>query len=271
MANVSGMREAWVPEDIDVTTASVARMYDYFLGGGHNLEVDRAAARQAIAIMPPIVDTARANRAFLRRAVRACMDAGIRQFLDLGSGIPTVGHVHDIAHRVDRAARVAYVDTDPIAVAHTELLLAGLPTTTITCADMTDPAAVLSAPGVRDLLDLDQPIAVVAAAVLHFVPDDRDPRGILQTYRKITAAGSMLVFSHGAAITDQPDRGRAISELYRRTSHPGQSRCEAEILALLGDWRLLSPGLVDAHAWRPDHPNGTAPEQVRMWAALAAA
>lgn len=185
-----------------------------------------------------------------------------------------MGPVHEIAHRVDRSARVAYVDTDPIAVAHTELLLAGLPTTTITRADITDPAAVLSAPGVRDLLDLDQPIAVIAAAVLHFVPDDRDPRGILETYREISAAGSMLVFSHGAVITDQPDRDRAIGQLYRGTNHPGQRRCDAEILALLGEWRLLSPGLVDAHAWRPDHPNGphgSVPERTRMWAALAAA
>ena len=256
------MREAWIPEDIDVTTASVARMYDYYLGGGHNLEVDRAAARQAIAIMPRIVDIARANRAFVRRAVRACLAAGVRQFLDLGSGIPTVGHVHEIAHRIDRTARVAYVDTDPITVAHAGFLLAGLPTTTITCADMTDPAAVLSAPGVRDLLDLTQPIAVIAAAVLHVVPDDCDPRGILQAYRAVAAAGSMLVFSHGAP-------ARPISELYRRTGDPG--RDEAEIRALLGEWRLLSPGLVDTHAWRPDHPNGVAPERIHMWAAVATA
>lgn len=263
------MREVWVPEDVDVTTASVARMYDYFLGGGHNLEVDRLAARQAIAIMPQIVDTARSNRAFLRRAVRACLDSGIRQFLDLGSGIPTVGHVHEIAHQVDRTTRVAYVDTDPIAVAHTELLLANQPTTTITRADLTDPAAVLSAPGVRDLLDLDQPIAVIAAAVLHFVADDRDPRGLLATYHEIAAAGSMLVFSHGAGMVDQRDQ--AVGEVYRRTSHPGQNRSESEILALLGKWRLLSPGLVDAQAWRPDQANAQIPERTRIWAALAAA
>src|SRR5690242_13411700 len=130
------MDMVWMPENIDLHTANVARMYDYFLGGAHNLKIDRIAARQAIEIMPQIVRSARANRAFLRRAVRVCLDRGVRQFLDLGSGIPTVGHVHETAHRIDPTARVAYVDTEPVAVAHTEMLLADLPTASITRADI---------------------------------------------------------------------------------------------------------------------------------------
>lgn len=260
------VNEVWVPEYIDVHTASVARMYDYYLGGAHNLEVDRTAARQAIAIMPQIVPTARANRAFLQRAVRACLELGIRQFLDLGSGIPTVGHVHEIAHAVDPTARVAYVDTDPIAVAHTELLLADVPAASITRADMTNPATVLSAPGVADLLDFDRPMAVIAAAVLHFVANDRKPREILNTYRDVTAPGSLLVFSHGAASEGQPTK---LGELYQRTSHPLAGRTEAEIAELLEGWRLLEPGLVEANEWRPEDLMTTPPERTPMLAALA--
>lgn len=258
-----------MPADIDVRTPNVARMYDYFLGGAHNLEADRVAARRAIEIMPRIVPAARANRAFLRRAVGVCLELGIRQFLDLGSGIPTVGPVHEVAHRVDPAARVAYVDTDPIAVAHTELLLADVPAASVTCADLTDPAAVLSAPGVADLLDFDLPVAVIAAAVLHFVPDDQDPRGILGTYRDATASGSALVFSHGALDDSQSGRMAAIKEFYRSTSHPLQRRTHAEIAALLDGWHLLDPGLVDADAWRPDGLSIVVPGQVTMLAAVA--
>jgi hypothetical protein len=263
------MNEVWVPEDVDVRTASVARMYDYFLGGGHNLAVDRAAARQAIEIMPQIIASARANRAFLQRAVRACLDLGIRQFLDLGSGIPTVGHVHEIAHAVDPAARVAYVDTDPIAVAHTELLLADVPAATVTRADMTDPAAVLSAPGVTELLDFSRPVAVIAAAVLHFVADDRNPHGILNTYRDATEPGSALVFSHGADDYDLPERMNAIGDVYQRTNHPGQSRTRDQILAMIDGWHLLDPGLVDANAWRPDNDDHPVFERARVWVAVS--
>ena len=258
-----------MPEHVDLRTANVARMYDYFLGGAHNLEIDRIAARQAIKIMPQIVRSARANRAFLRRAVRACLDRGVRQFLDLGSGIPTVGHVHETAHQFDPTARVAYVDTDPVAVAHTELLLSDTPTASITCADITDPAAVLSAPGVAGLLDFDQPIAVIAAAVMHFVPDDRDPRRILDTYRDTTAPGSMLVFSHGAVDENQPQRMDAIREHYSTTSHPLQRRTRGQIAALIGGWYPLDPGLVDASMWRPDDFDLRVAGQVTMLVAVA--
>lgn len=258
-----------MPEGIDVGTPNVARMYDYFLGGAHNLEVDRIAARQAIEIMPQIVPTARANRAFLRRAVRACLDLGIRQFLDLGSGIPTVWPIHEIAHRVDPAARVAYVDNDPIAVAHTEMLLADVPAVTITDADITDPDEVLAAPGVTDLLDFGRPVAVVAAAVLHFVTDERGPHRILTTYRDAAVSGSMLVFSHGAVDHDQPDRMDAIRDHYRNTSHPLQRRTHPQIAALLDGWHVLDPGLVDANAWRPDDPDIPVTDRVAMLAAVA--
>jgi SAM-dependent methyltransferase len=261
--------DGWIPEEIDVRTASVARMYDYYLGGGHNLEVDRVAAERAIAIMPDIVTVARSNRAFLQRAIRAILDLGVRQFLDLGSGIPTVGHIHEIALAIDPASRVAYVDTDPVAVAHTRRLLAGVSGVSVTRADLTDPPSVLLAPGVAELLDFGDPIAVVAAAVMHFVPDERDPQGILNAYRDATVPGSMLVFSHGANDPNRPVNMDALKDHYQHnTSHALQRRTEAQIAALLDGWQLLAPGLVDANTWRPNNPT-LVPDRAGMLSAVA--
>jgi len=244
-------------------------MYDYYLGGGHNLEVDRVAADKAIALMPDIVAVSRANRAFLQRAVRAILDLGVRQFLDLGSGIPTVGHVHEIAQAVDPASRVAYVDTDQVAVAHTRRLLEGVSGVSITRADLTDPPSVLFARGVAELLDFGEPIAVIATAVMHFVPDDRDPHGILNTYRDATVPGSMLVFSYGAYDATRPENMDGLKDLYQKsTSHPLQRRTDAQIAALLDGWHLLHPGLVHANMWRPDNPT-LVPSRASMLAALA--
>jgi hypothetical protein len=244
-------------------------MYDYYLGGGHNLEVDRVAADKAIALMPDIVTVSRANRAFLQRAVRAILDLGVRQFLDLGSGIPTVGHVHEIAQAVDPASRVAYVDTDQVAVAHTRRLLDGVSGVSITRADLTDPPSVLFAPGVAELLDFGEPIAVIATAVMHFIPDERDPHGILIKYRDATAPGSMLVFSYGAYDASRPDNMDALSDLYKNnTTHPLVRRTDAQIAALLDGWHLLDPGLVDTNLWRPDNPT-LVPSRAGMLATLA--
>lgn len=255
-------------DGVDVSTPNVARMYDYFLGGAHNFTADRDAAARAVAAMPQIPRMAQANRAFLQRAVRFCVNAGVRQFLDLGSGIPTVGHVHEIAHAVDPAVLVAYVDIEPVAVAHTRHLLHGLATATVTQADMTDPATVLSAPGVVGLLDFTRPVAVLAVAVLHFVPDDSDPRGVLAAYRDAVPPGSLLVLSHGGDDYDRPDRMDALHKVYQRTSTPGQRRSRADIVALLGDWELIEPGLVDVTAWHPDEPTPV-PERARVWGAVA--
>jgi hypothetical protein len=286
--------------ELDVTRPSAARMYDYFLGGAHNLAIDRELADKTIAIMPEIVGLARANRAFLQRAVRYCLAAGLRQFLDLGSGIPTVGHVHEIAHTVDPTARVAYVDIEPVAVAQTRRLLADVPTATVTKADIAEPSAVLAAPGVAELLDFDKPIAVIACAVLHFVSDERRPAALLAAYRAAVRPGSMLVFSHGASpltggsltgssltgssltgssltgssLTGSSltgiDESDEISSLYGQTTLPGQRRTKADIENMLAGWDLVEPGLVDAAAWRPDDDQATPPEDspLNIWAAV---
>lgn len=253
------------PAEFDVTRPNAARMYDYFLGGAHNLAIDRELADQTIAIMPAIVSTARANRAFLQRGVQYCMAAGIRQYLDLGSGIPTVGHVHEVAHRIDRSARVAYVDIEPVAVAQTKRLLADVPTATVTKADITEPKQVLAAPGVAELLDFSQPIAVVACACLHFVPDSADPVGVLAVYRDNLVPGSALVFSHGASsLTDE--QSELMVALYNQTTQPGHRRTQEDIEAMLAGWNLVEPGLVDAAEWRPELTPDAAP--LTVWAAV---
>jgi hypothetical protein len=240
-------------------------MYDYFLGGAHNLAIDRELADQTIALMPGIVEMARANRAFLQRAVQYCMRAGIRQYLDLGSGIPTVGHVHEVAHAIDRAVRVAYVDIEPVAVAQTKRLLADIPTASVTKADIAEPKQVLAAPGVAELLDFSQPVAVVACAVFHFVPDAVDPAGVLAIYRDNLVPGSALVFSHGAAslATEQSEQMVA---LYKRTSQPGHRRTKDDVEAMLAGWSLVEPGLVNAAAWRPEVTPDAGP--LTIWAAV---
>lgn len=261
---------SWVGGEIDVDTPNAARMYDYYLGGSHNFAEDRAAAARAVNVTPTMIPGARANRAFLQRAVRFCLDAGVRQFLDLGSGIPTVGHVHEIAHTVDPSARVAYVDSEPIAVAHTHRMLSNVPTATITQADLQQPQDVLNAPGVAGLLDFSQPVAVLTVAVLHFVPDAQDPAAILDAYCQAVPSGSFLAVSHITDHYDTPERVAEIDRLYSSTTHAARHRSFDDFTALLRDRKLVAPGAVYATDWRPD-PGQVPPDgaQTAFWAAMA--
>ncbi len=260
---------SWIGGDIDVETPNAARMYDYYLGGSHNFAQDRAAAARAVDVTPVMIPGARANRAFLQRAVRFCLDAGVRQFLDLGSGIPTVGHVHEIAHAVDPSTRVSYVENEPIAVAHTHRMLSGAPTVTVTQVDLQRPHEVLNASGVAGLLDFNQPVAVLAVAVLHFVPDAEDPAGILDAYCRAVPSGSFLAVSHITDHYDTPERVAEIDRLYSSTTHAARHRSYADFTALLGARELVAPGAVYATDWRPD-PDYVPAEGARtaFWAAM---
>lgn len=193
----------WVPATMDVSKPSSARMYDYYLGGTHNFEVDREAAERAIAVMPFTIHGARGNRDFLRRAVRHLVESGVTQLLDLGSGIPTVGNVHEVAQRVNPLTRTVYVDIDPVAVAHSTAILRSNPLATVIHADMRDTEAVLAHPDVRRLIDFSEPVGVIMAAVLHFVPESSDPDSIIARYREAVPDGSQLVLSH-MSLTGQP-------------------------------------------------------------------
>ena len=163
-------RVSWVPQGLDTGKPSAARLYDYLLGGGHNFAGDRALAEKFLQAQPNARTIARLNRAFLRRVVLFMMDRGIRQFLDLGSGIPTVGNVHEIAQKADPEAHVVYVDFEEVAVAHSQLILEGEPRATIIQEDMTKPAAVLKAAQESGLIDFGRPVGVLAVGVFHFVP-----------------------------------------------------------------------------------------------------
>jgi S-adenosyl methyltransferase len=174
------MREQdWVSDDIDTERPSPARIYDYWLGGAHNFAADRQVAEQMIATYPDVRRKIWANRAFLRRAMEFLVRAGVRQFLDVGSGVPTVGHVHEVAQNAAPESRVVLVDVDPVAVEHSRLILDGNDRTAVIHEDVRRPERILEAPDLRHLFDLREPVAVLAVALFHFIPDEDDPAGIV--------------------------------------------------------------------------------------------
>jgi hypothetical protein len=246
-------RPAWAPAELDLDRPNAARMYDYYLGGSHNFAVDRELAAKVLEAWPDMPRAAQANRAFLRRAVRFLCDQGVRQFLDIGSGIPTVGNVHEVAQDAAPDSTVVYVDTDPVAVTHSRALLTRDGRTTVVEADGRDPAILLADPAVTGLLDLTRPVGLLMVALLHFVPDAQDPRGILAGYAARLAPGSWVVVSHGS--TDTAPGVATMERLYERTATPIQMRSRAEVAALLADVDLVEPGIEFLPAWRPDHPD----------------
>jgi hypothetical protein len=246
--------EAGGPDEIDLSRPSAARVYDYYLGGAHNFAVDREMAQQAIRMWPELPVIMQANRAFLRRAVRYCVAAGVRQFLDLGSGIPTVGNVHEVARVVEPDTRVVYVDRDPVAVTYSRSILGDDRRTTVVKADLREPDALLARPEVTSLLDFDQPIAVMMVAVLHFVPDSDDPASIIAGYREALAPGSFLVVSH-ATDEGQPEKAEGHRELYQRTSTPMSMRGRKQVTALFEGFDVVDPGVVYLPLWRPESPD----------------
>lgn len=242
--------------DVDVSKPNIARMYDYFLGGSANFDVDRQAADDFLTAFPGNIEYCRINRAFLGRAVRTLVrDYGIDQFLDLGSGVPTVGNVHEIAQRENPAARVAYVDIEPVAVHHARHLLRSSGSTSVTQADLRDPESVLSAPDVAGLLDFSRPVAVLAVAVLDLIAVD-EPTELVAAYRDATARGSAFVFSHGAALSASLQERAGVEEVMRRTSTPDVQfqRSYDDLGRLLSGYTLVEPGLVPSAQWRPDRP-----------------
>ena len=247
-------RTAWLADAsrVDVDRPNAARMYDYYLDGNTNLEVDRAAAEEALKVGPWARTYARANRAFLGRAVRYLTEQGIDQFLDLGSGIPTVGNVHEVAHQLNPASRVAYVDIEPVAVAHARRLLADYDNVSITQADIREPEIVLSEPGVAELLDFRRPVAVLAVAILPFVTDDTEAAEVTAGYREACVTGSHLAISHISPLNVTDEQLAHAYEVMARTPTPVKWRTEDEIRPLLAGYALVEPGLVWTPHWRPE-------------------
>ena len=243
--------------EIDTSRPHPARMYDYYLGGKDNYEVDREAAQQVLRLFPDAVPTALANRAFLRRAVRFLAESGIRQFIDIGTGIPTSPNTHEVARESAPDVRVAYVDNDPAVAAHSAAHLLGATGTGFFLADARDPWSILKHPAIGELIDFDRPVGLVLAAVLHFVGDEEDPAGLVAAYRDALPAGSHLVLSHVTADFHPPETGsEQAREVYRRARAATDltPRPYERVLSLFDGFDLVEPGLVQAPLWRPGYP-----------------
>ncbi|GLF92796.1 SAM-dependent methyltransferase [Streptomyces yaizuensis] len=249
-------RPAWASPGTDISVPSVSRMHDYYLGGSHNFEADRAAARRAMEHLPGLPKVAQAGRAFMRRAVRYAVGAGITQFIDVGSGIPACGGVHEAVFKLSPTARVVHADHDPVAVAHGRRLLDGEPRAAVIAADLRRPRQILEAPEVRELLDLRLPTALLLIGVLDFIEDVDDPYSAVATLRDALAPGSLLVIGHTAydGMPVPEDRAARLTEVYRDIRHPLIMRTQDRIARFFEGYEMVEPGLVSPPHWRPDAP-----------------
>jgi len=244
-------RPLWAPESIDIERPSAARIYDYLLGGSHNFACDRQVAAGALAAMPDLQLQTFANRDFLGRAVRYLAAAGIRQFLDIGSGIPTLGNVHEVARRSAPDARVVYVDRDPVAVAHGKAILADDQRAAVIQEDLRQPDRIIDHPQTRAVLDFDQPVAVLLVAILHVIPDSDNPYGIVTQLHHTVVPGSYRVIAHGTADSLEAE-AEELQQLSQRTTTPMTLRSRAQVTDFFHGWEPVHPGVVWAPQWRPD-------------------
>jgi SAM-dependent methyltransferase len=247
------METEQAPAGVDPTVPSVARIYDYLLGGKDNFASDRAAATKLLELTPNAREGVRANRRFLSRAVHLLVEAGVRQFLDIGAGLPTQENVHQVALRAAPDARVVYVDNDPIVLTHGRALLADNDQTIVVDGDLRQPEAILSDPRIREHLDFDQPVGLLMLAVLHFIPDDDIAESVIATLRDQLVPGSGLVVSHLSFGDLDEDKLREGRELYSRTSAGSATpRPRAQILRFFDGFEIVEPGLVPTEDWRPE-------------------
>jgi hypothetical protein len=241
---------SWVPSDVDLSKPNAARIYDYILGGANNFEVDREFAKRLLTTLPDAQSLAQENRAFLRRTVTYLVEQGIRQFIDLGSGIPTVGNTHEVVQRLDPGATVVYVDNEPVAVAHSELILEDNDNAGVVRADMRDVHTVLRHPVTTGLIDFDEPVGVLAYAIMHFVPDDEEPYRLLARYRDATVPGSYLTVSH--LTSDGRPEVNAVVAQYQSSASPVTERNRADVARFFTGYELVEPGVMFTRQWRPE-------------------
>lgn len=239
---------------INTAMAHPARVYDYLLGGKDNFAADREAAEKLIELSPGTREGVRAHRAFLGRAVRYLAEAGVAQFLDIGTGIPTQGNTHEIAQQVNPEARVVYVDNDPIVLVHGRALLTGSPAgrTTVIEADLRQPDVILSHPETRAVIDFTRPVAIVLAGVLHFITDQEDPHAAVEHYKNAVPAGSHLLLSHITLDFAPQVRKEDFTKPYDKSSAPMVPRTHAEVTRFFDGWNVVDPGVVEVVDWRPD-------------------
>lgn len=262
-------RPEWVTDGIDLSRPSASRVYDFYLGGFHNFSSDREMAEQAIKDWPDLPLIMKSNRAFLRRAVGYLVKQGVRQFLDIGSGIPTVGNVHEVAHELAPESKIVYVDIDPVAVAHSQSILTDNPNAKVLAGDFRRPAEILADPLVTEFLDLSRPVGVLLNALLHFVGDADHPAEVIATLRDALAPGSYLTISHATHELHPPELTDFHRGLYRQTATPMTMRSQAQVRDLFDGFELVEPGVTLSEEW---HPETVAvvedAERVPIWAGV---
>jgi hypothetical protein len=261
--------EDWEPPEIDTSAAHSARVYDYWLGGKTNFAADREVADGVIAVRPTTRRDIRAQREFLRRAVRfLAADAGIRQFLDIGTGIPTEGNTHEVAQSVVPEARVVYVDNDPIVLAHARALLTSGPrgATAYLDADLREPDKILQE--ATRLLDFTQPVGVILVGILHLIPDSDDPAGIIATLLAATAPGSYLAITHAASDINAAAVAAGARHYNAHVPTAQTRRSHAEVVRLLAGVEILQPGVVQLHRWHPSPEDTVHGDDISGYAAV---
>ncbi|WP_409183767.1 SAM-dependent methyltransferase [Amycolatopsis sp. VS8301801F10] len=258
---MSTQDEALRAVEASLDRPSAARVYDYFIGGTTNYAIDRVFAEKVRERLPLMGEYCRTSRQFLGRAVRQSVREGIRQFVDIGSGLPTAGNVHEVAddERPEHDTSVLYLDNEPVALAHSQVLLADTADEErhqAMAADLLQPAELWDRVADSDVIDVRKPVALIVNAVLHFIKDEQDPDGILEFYRKQLAPGSLLILSQmtNENPVDENERQALVDiiKYYESTTNPGILRTKAEFERFFGGWPLLEPGLVYAPAWHPD-------------------
>jgi len=258
-------------DQIDTSVAHPARMYDYYLGGRDNYEVDRDAAERIISALPSIVDGARANRAFLHRAVHTLVtEHGIRQILDIGTGIPTSPNTHEVAQSVEPTTRVVYVDNDPIVAVHAQARLTSVGHTAFIPGDVRQLDEILTRVDEDGLIDFSEPVGVLMLALLHFLNDQEDPAAVVGRLRDALPAGSYLVISHGTRDRATMESFEPLAELmdvYRHATAALNLRTYQQVLSFFEGFELLDPGLVSVSAWRPA-PGSTEPPWIGIYGGL---
>jgi S-adenosyl methyltransferase len=250
---------------INIRTPNAARIYDYLLEGKDNYAADREAAEKFLAVAPEIRFAARENRAFLIRAVRfLAAEAGVRQFLDLGSGLPTQSNVHTVAHEVAPGPRVVYVDHDPVVIAHSRTILSDISNATAIQADVRRPDDILNHPKLRKLIYFDQPVALLCVGLLFLVADDDDPAGIVTQFRETMVPGSYLALSHITSDGQRPEAVERLVQAFEQAREPMVPRTREQIQQFFDGFEFVDPGLVRISEWRPDDPS-TAQNPGKGW------
>jgi len=241
-----------MPHKVDFSKPNVARMYDYYLGGKDNYLADREAARLVLGAAPDVPLAALENREFLKRAMQFLVrDQGIRQFVDIGPGLPTQNNVHQLARQHDPGAQVVYVDNDAVVLAHSRSLLHGVPGVTVIPGDLRDPGSILAGLRLRGLIDFTQPVALCMTLVLHFVPPDDDPYGVVARFRDALCHGSFLVLSHVTSDGREPGALTDIDDVYGNANAPLIMRTREQVTAFFDGFELIEPGVVFLSQWRP--------------------